>query len=60
MPPLGEDSTVGDFGQTVARDQELADQLVEEDGGLVAAERQSQEKAEGKATYDAGHHRPAG
>ena len=55
-----EDSTVDDwFGQNVARDQELADELVEaEDGDLAAAEERFEEEAEGRDTYEAGHPRP--
>ncbi len=55
-----EDSTVDDwFGQNVARDQELADELVAEEGGdLEAAEDRFDEEAEGEETYDAGHPRP--
>ena len=56
-----EDSTVDDwFGQNVARDQELADELVaEEDGDLDAAEARFEEEAEGEDTYKAGHPRPS-
>ncbi len=59
-PPPGEDSTVDDwFGQNVARDQDLADKVVaEEGGGLEAAEQRFEDEAEGKQTYDAGHPRP--
>lgn len=55
-----EDSTVDDwFGQNVARDQELADQLVEEEGGdLEAAKDRFEAEAEGQDTYEAGHPRP--
>jgi hypothetical protein len=55
-----EDSTVNDwFGQNVARDQELADELVaEEDGDLAAAQDRFEEEADGQATYEAGHPRP--
>jgi hypothetical protein len=55
-----EDSTVDDwFGQNVARDQELADDLVEEEGGdLSAAEDRFEDEAEGQETYEAGHPRP--
>jgi hypothetical protein len=57
-----EDSTVDDwFGQNVARDQELADELVaEEDGDVDAAEDRFEEEAEGQDTYEAGHPRPEG
>jgi hypothetical protein len=56
-----EDSTVDDwFGQNVARDQELADELVDDEGGdLDAAEARFEEEAEGEDTYKAGHPRPA-
>lgn len=55
-----EDSTVDDwFGQNVARDQELADQIVtEEDGDLSAAQDRFEEEATGQQTYEAGHPRP--
>ena len=55
-----EDSTVDDwFGQNVARDQELADELVTEEGGdLDAAEERFDEEAQGQDTYEAGHPRP--
>ena len=57
----GEDSTVDDwFGQNVARDQELADELVAEEGGdqSAAAER-FDEEAEGEERFRAGHPRPS-
>lgn len=52
-----DNSTVDDwFGQNVARDQDLADELVEETGGDAgAAEERFEEEAQGKAKYDAGH-----
>ena len=55
-----EDSTVDDwFGQNVARDQELADELTAEEGGdLDAAEDRFDEEAKGQETYEAGHPRP--
>jgi hypothetical protein len=55
-----EDSTVDDwFGQNVARDQELADDLVADEGGdLPAAENRFEAEAQGQATYEAGHRRP--
>lgn len=61
-PPPGEDSTVDDwFGQNVARDQDLADEIFdEEDGDLVTAEERFDAEADGKETYDAGHPRPGG
>ena len=53
-------STVDDwFGQNAARDQELADELVEQEGGdESSAEARFDEEAEGKQKYDAGHPRP--
>jgi hypothetical protein len=55
-----EDSTVDDwFGQNVARDQELADDLIaEEEGDLDSAEDRFQAEAEGQEKYGAGHPRP--
>ncbi len=55
-----ENSTVDDwFGQNVARDQDLADEIVDEEGGdLNAAEERFEEEAEGQETYEAGHPRP--
>jgi hypothetical protein len=55
-----EDSTVDDwFGQNAARDQELADELVEEErGDLARAEERFEEEAEGQDRYEAGHPRP--
>ena len=55
-----ENSTVDDwFGQNVARDQDLADQLVEEEGGdLEAAEDRFDEEAQGQERFEAGHPRP--
>ncbi len=55
-----ENSTVDDwFGQNVARDQDLADEIVDEEGGdLDAAEERFEEEAEGQETYEAGHPRP--
>jgi hypothetical protein len=53
-------STVDDwFGQNAARDQDLADELVAEEGGdEAAAEARFHAEAEGKEKYDAGHPRP--
>lgn len=50
-------STVDDwFGQNVARDQDLADELVAEEGGDTdAAEERFEDEARGKEKYDAGH-----
>jgi hypothetical protein len=55
-----DNSTVDDwFGQNVARDQDLADELVEEEGGdLDAAEARFEEEATGQAKFEAGHPRP--
>ena len=55
-----ENSTVDDwFGQNVARDQELADELVaEEQGDEAAAEARFEDEAEGQEKYEAGHPRP--
>jgi hypothetical protein len=55
-----ESSTVDDwFGQNAARDAELADELVEQEGGdeAAAAERFEAE-AEGEERYREGHPRP--
>ena len=56
-----ENSTVDDwFGQNVARDQDLADELVEEEGGdLAAAEERFEKEAEGRDRFEAGHPRPS-
>jgi hypothetical protein len=56
-----ENSTVDDwFGQNVARDQDLADELVEEEGGdMEAAEQRFDDEAEGQEKFEAGHQRPA-
>ena len=55
-----ENSTVDDwFGQNVARDQELADRLVAEEGGdQEAAEERFEEEAEGEEKFREGHPRP--
>ncbi len=55
-----DNSTVDDwFGQNAARDADLADELVAEEGGdEAAAERRFEEEAEGKEKYDEGHPRP--
>jgi len=52
-----DNSTVDDwFGQNVARDQEKADELVDEAGGDEAeAERRFEEEATGEETYEEGH-----
>ena len=56
-----ENSTVDDwFGQNVARDQDLADELVEEEGGdMEAAEQRFDDEAVGQEKFEAGHPRPA-
>jgi hypothetical protein len=55
-----ENSTVDDwFGQNVARDQDLADDLVEQEAGdEVAAEERFEEEAQGRERFEAGHPRP--
>jgi hypothetical protein len=55
-----ENSTVDDwFGQNVARDQDLADRLVAEEGGdEAAAEERFEEEAEGEDKFREGHPRP--
>ncbi len=55
-----ENSTVDDwFGQNAARDAELADEIVAEEGGdQEAAEKRFDQEAEGEDKYDAGHPRP--
>jgi hypothetical protein len=55
-----DNSTVDDwFGQNVARDQDLADRLVdEEDGDETAAEERFEDESEGEDKYKAGHPRP--
>jgi hypothetical protein len=55
-----DNSTVDDwFGQNVARDQDLADRLVAEEGGdEEAAEDRFDEEAEGEERFRAGHPRP--
>lgn len=55
-----ENSTVDDwFGQNVARDQDLADRLVEEEGGDTdAAEERFEDEAQGEERFREGHPRP--
>ena len=55
-----EHSTVDDwFGQNAARDAELADEIVEEEGGdEAAAEERFDAEAKGEERYKAGHPRP--
>ena len=44
----------------MARDQDLADELVEEEGGdLAAAEERFEKEAEGQDRFEAGHPRPS-
>jgi hypothetical protein len=55
VPPVGHDSTVEDwFGQSAARDAELADELTEEVGEERAEELFNQQ-AEGAAEQEARH-----
>lgn len=55
-----ENSTVDDwFGQNAARDADLADEIVEEEPDLDAAEERFEEEAEGEEKYKAGHKRPS-
>jgi hypothetical protein len=62
MPEIREpeNSTVDDwFGQNAARDADLADELVEEEGGdQSAAEARFEKEAEGEEKYEEGHPRP--
>lgn len=55
-----DNSTVDDwFGQNAARDAELADEIVEEEGGdQEAAEERFEREADGEQTYKQGHPRP--
>ena len=55
-----ENSTVDDwFGQNAARDADLADKLVEAEGGdEAAAEDRFEREAEGEEKYEKGHPRP--
>jgi hypothetical protein len=54
-----DNSTVDDwFGQNVARDQEVADQVSEEADSPEEAEEEFNRRASGKETYDEGHPRP--
>lgn len=52
-----DNSTVDDwFGQNVARDQDVADEAMEEAGGdTEKAEKLYEERAQGEETYDEGH-----
>lgn len=54
-----DNSTVDDwFGQNVARDQEVADEIAAEDGTGEKAEERFREEAEGEETYRDGHPEP--
>ena len=54
-----ENSTVDDWhGQNVARDQEVADRAIAEQGSVEGAEAQFEREADGKERYEAGHDRP--
>jgi hypothetical protein len=54
-----ENSTVDDwFGQNVARDQEVADEVEAESDSLEEAEAKFDERAEGEEKYEEGHPRP--
>lgn len=54
-------STVDDwFGQNVARDQAVADEVSEEHDDPDAAEDAFEERARGQERYEAGHPRPTG
>jgi hypothetical protein len=56
-----ENSTVDDwFGQNVARDQELADEIVEESGSAEEAEQRFDQEAHGEDRYREGHPPPDG
>ncbi len=54
-----DNSTVDDwFGQNVARDQEVADQVSAEADSEDEAEEAFEDRAEGEDKYKAGHPRP--
>lgn len=54
-----ENSTVDDWmGQSIERDRELADDLVEEEDSLEDAEARFEEEAVGEEIHDAGYPRP--
>ena len=54
-----ENSTVDDwFGQSVARDAELADEISADEPDEKAAERRFDREADGQERYEAGHPRP--
>lgn len=52
-----DNSTVDDwFGQNVARDQDVADEVMEETGGDAdEAEQLYEQRAQGEETYQEGH-----
>lgn len=47
------------LGQDIQRDTELAEDLVEEEGSLEAAEARFEEEADGQETHEEGYPRPA-
>lgn len=56
-----ENSTVDDwFGQNVARDQEVADEVAAEAGSEAEAEERFEQEAHGQERYEEGHPPPAG
>jgi hypothetical protein len=56
-----DNSTVDDwFGQNVARDQEVADQVSEEAGSEAEAEQRFEQEAHGEERYREGHPPPDG
>lgn len=56
-----DNSTVDDwFGQNVARDQEVADQVSAETGSEAEAEERFEQEADGEERYREGHPPPDG
>lgn len=56
-----ENSTVDDwFGQNVARDQEVADEVSEQAGSEAEAEERFEQEAHGEERYREGHPPPDG
>jgi len=54
-----ENSTVDDwFGQNVARDQEVADEVAAETDDPQEAEQRFEQEADGEERYKEGHNRP--
>ncbi len=54
-----ENSTVDDWmGQSIERDTELAEELVEEEDTTEEAEARFEEEADGEEIHDAGYPRP--